>query len=434
MKVRRTALALVIAGALLAGCTAGDSTDESGSDTTGAGGGGTPTTVLTGPSPGVTDDSIKIGVTYVDLESLGDVVNISHGDYEGSYTALFDAVNEAGGIHGRMLEPVIVPINPVGTDSSDAACVELTEDEDVFAVVGFFLDDAVLCPVETHQTAVIGPSQSPERLSRAQAPWYSDAGSTNFQMDIMRAFADAGEFDGTLGVFAGPQQEAQLNDEVLPLLDELGVEVAESAVVDAPPDDITAINAATGVIGERFESAGVDQVLILGTAGLTWASGVEASDYRPQLLLTDPNSILAYTSDAAGRDLSILDGAVAGNLYGPAQNLWELPAMQECIGVLQDAGVDVDEPDSFPPGASDANFTAPFTACRDMALLQALLEAAGEDLNYGTLAAGAEGLEVELPIQPDPLTYGSGEAADGDPTAYIYEWDPDAIDFVLKED
>ena len=92
---------------------------------------------------------------------------ISHGDYEAAYQALFDDINASGGIHGRTLEPVFAPINPVGTDGADAACVELTEDEDVFVVTGFFLDDTVLCPLETHETAVVGGVQTPERLERA---------------------------------------------------------------------------------------------------------------------------------------------------------------------------------------------------------------------------------------------------------------------------
>lgn len=422
-------MAVVTAGALLLGCTAGD--DGAATDTTDASDGSTPASVPTGPAPGVTDTSVKVGVTYVDLASLGNVVTIDHGDYESSYQALFDAINEEGGIHGRTIEAVFAPVNPVGTDSSEAACVELTQDEEVFVIVGFFLDDSVLCPLETHETAVIGPSQTPERLARARAPWFSTAGSSDFQNEIVRAMAEAGEFDGTLGVFGGPAEEDQLNDEILPLLEELGIEVAETAVVDAPPDDVNAINAATGVIAERFRASGVDQVLIVGTAGLTWASGTEAMDYRPQLLLTDSNSILAFASDAAGNDLSILEDAVAGNLYGGPQNLYELPAMQECVATIEEHGGSVPEPDTVPEGEGDL-WVAGFTACRDITLLRALLEEAGEDLNYGTLVAAADGLEVDLPTQPEPHVYGPPPAADGDPTPYLYDWDPEEADFVIR--
>ena len=429
----RTRLAVVAAaGALLLGCTAGD---ESSSDTTAAGsdsaGDATGSTVPAGPAPGVTDDSIKVGVQYVDLASLGDVVTIDHGDYEAAYTALFDDINANGGISGRTVEPVFAGINPVGTEFADAACVQLTEDEQVFAVMGFFLGDGVLCPLETHQTAVIGGSMSPETLERAQAPWYTAEAGTDQTGAVITAFDEGGEFDGTLGVYAGPEDQAQM-DLVLAELDELGIDVAESAVVDAPADDLAAVNAATGVIAQRFESSGVDQVLVIGTAGLTWASGAESLDYRPQLLLTDPNSILAYAGDAAGRDLSVLDDAVAGNLYGGPENIWNLDGMQACNEILTAAGDPIPEPDTITEEGADL-WVAGFTACQNVALFRALVEAAGEDLNYGSLVNGADGLEVDVPNQPEPLTYGPVPAADGDPPAYLFDWDPDVGDFVLRD-
>ncbi|HEY5697306.1 MAG TPA: hypothetical protein VIT01_07335, partial [Acidimicrobiales bacterium] len=105
---------------------------------------------------------------------------------------------------------------------------------------------------------------------------------------------------------------------------------------------------------------------------------------------------------------------------------------QECIGVVEDNGGDVPDPATTPEG--EDLYVSGFTACDDVTLLRALLEAAGEDLNYGTLAAAAEGLEVQLPSEPEPRTYGPPPAADGDPTAYLYDWDPDTVDFVLRED
>ena len=232
--IKKHFAAVVAAAALLIGCTAGDDTAADGtsgsSDTTGGS-----AAVPTGPAPGVTDEAVKVGVTYVDLASLGEVVTIDHGDYEVAYQAMFDDINASGGINGRMIEPVFAPVNPVGTEGAEAACVQLTQDEPVFVVMGFFIDDAVLCPLEAHQTAVIGSTMTAERLERAEAPWFTAEGSTDLQSDIVRAFAEADEFDGTLGVYAGPGEEAQLNDVVLPLLDDLGVDVAESAAAKRRP-------------------------------------------------------------------------------------------------------------------------------------------------------------------------------------------------------
>jgi hypothetical protein len=430
MRLRLPLSCLLAAGALLVGCTAGDS--DTASDDTTAAGGSTPPTFATGPAPGVTDDAIKVGVEFVDLEAIGDIASLDHGDYEAAYQALFDQINEDGGINGRMIEPTIVGVNPVGTDSAAAACTELTEDVQVFVIMGFFTGDAVLCPLETHQTAVFGGEMTPERLARAQAPWYTADVSTDLQTEAIRAMADAGELDGTLGVFGGATEQALIDDEVLPLLDELGIEVAETATTDNEANtDLTASNAQVAVIAERFDAAGIDQVLVVGPSGLAWANGVAATGYRPALRFTSPASVQAYANDES-HDVSMLEGAVGGNGYGGNQNNWALPAMQECIQVVEDAGVPVPEPDSVPEDSGDV-FLAGMEACNNVNLFRQLVEAAGEDLNYGSLAAAVDGLEVDIPGQPEPLTYGPPPAADGDMPAYLFDYDTDIRDFVLRE-
>lgn len=426
--MRKLIVTLMVACVVVAGCTAGD--DQDATDDTGGSSEPTASTAApTGPAPGVTDDTIRVGVTYVDLEAIADVVDIGHGDYEASFQALIDRINADGGIHGRQLESVVVPIDPVGTDSAEAACVQLTEDDPVFIAVGFFLDDAVLCPVATHETAVVGGVITPERQQQATAPWFSNEPSTEFQNDVVRAMAEAGELDGSLGVFSSTGEADQMEEVVLPLLEELGVEVTESAVLDAPDGDVAAANAATAVIAERFESAGVDQVLTIGNSGLAWANGTETLDYRPQLFLTNPDSVLAWAGDEAGHDLSVLDGAVAGNLYGDVHDRFDEEGMAECIQTIRDAGVVVEDPPQG-PSPSSVTYVAPMNTCKQMAILGALLEAAGEDLNYGSLAAGAEGLEVQVPGEPDLRTFGSPPDNDGNPTVYLFEFAPDVRDFV----
>ena len=114
---------------------------------------------LEGSTRGVTDDTIRIGITFPDLTSV-DQMTVNHGDYDATFRALIDKINADGGINGRMIEPVMAPINLSGEGNADAACVQLTEDEEVFVVVGFFLGDASLCYLEGHQQAIIGGSQT----------------------------------------------------------------------------------------------------------------------------------------------------------------------------------------------------------------------------------------------------------------------------------
>ena len=58
--------------------------------------------------------------------------------------------------------PVFAPINPIGTAPAQEACLKLTEDEKVFAAVGFFYFDAPLCYVSQHDTPILGGTMNPD--------------------------------------------------------------------------------------------------------------------------------------------------------------------------------------------------------------------------------------------------------------------------------
>ena len=169
-------------------------------------------------------------------------------------------------------------MNPVGTDSADAACAGSSPRTKTSSrTIGFFNGDAPNCVVGTHQTAVIGGSMTPERLAQAQAPWFSADAGTDLQSEVVRAMADAGEFDDTtLGVYSSQVEEGQVNNEILPLLDEYGVDVTETIISEvADTTDITQSNAAVQTATERFTASGVDTLLVVGDSGLGWANGVE---------------------------------------------------------------------------------------------------------------------------------------------------------------
>ena len=433
MKHLWTRVGLVMAGAaLIAACTAGDET-TSGTTAPTSAPAGAPS--ATGPAPGVTDDAVKVGVTFVDEEALGAVgLELQLGDNEGAYQALFDQINADGGINGRQIEPVYAPIDPTSTSPAEEACVQLTEDEDVFVVIGFFLTDSVRCPVTTHATAVVGGSMTSELLAEAQAPWLTNLADADFPVAILGAMADAGELDGTVGVFANARDQTVTEEQVLPALEDLGVEVAEVGTVDAPADDQAALAANVRTVAERFEASGVDTVVLVGASGQDWPSNMEDDDsYRPSLLFLDQAAVTAFASNAATTDTSVLEGAVSGGGFGPDQASYE--GMADCIATITDAGVEIPAPEDVADDPDDQRFQPAFAACPQVAILQAWLEAAGEDLNYGTLAAVLEdGLDVTLPGDPDPpATFGLPPDADGNPDAYLYRWDEDSQELVIED-
>ena len=82
---------------------------------------------------------------------------------------------------------------------------------------------------------------------------------------------------------------------------------------------------------------------------------------------------------------------------------------------------------------SNQPYQAAFQACPDVALIRAWLEAAGKNLNYGTLESAIDGLKVTIPGDPTERTYGPPPAADGNPTVYFFNWDESKKEFVVDE-
>jgi hypothetical protein len=421
-------LLAVAAAALVAGaCTAGSD------DTTGGTTAGPAATDVTAPSAtfpaddradGVTDDTIRLGVTYVDLESLGDIVNIDHGDYEAAYQAVADAINADGGIHGRQLELVFAPVTPIGTDDADAECVHLTEDEHVFAVLGFVIDDMPLCYVALHDTPLIGGVVTEERLGQAEAPWFSNIpGAESITARLVGAYVEAGVFDdATVGVISLPAEQGLLDDVTVPALEAAGIEPVETATIDAPDGDQAAALAQVAVIAERFDAAGVDTIVTVGNAALTTAQGLAPLAYRPRLVGTGFESVATYIAAEEGFDPTVVEGAVTGG-YATAGVQYDDPLMADCVADVEAAtGETVPDPDDLNPGEPEP-YVSVFAACMQLDLFRQIAEAAGEDLDNGTFGNAGYGLgEIELPGAAGPATYGP-DSLDGSMPIYLLRFD-----------
>ena len=377
---------------------------------------------LEGSTRGVTDDTIRIGITFPDLTSV-DQLSVNHGDYEATFRALIDKINADGGINGRQIEPVIAPINLSGEGNADAVCVQLTEDEEVFVVVGFFLGEAALCYLEGHQQAIVGGSQTEDFLARAQAPWFTTDFGSDFEGDAVAELAESGALAGTVGVAATTGNQPLIEASILPALEAAGIEVVELAYNDAPPTDTAAAEAQNAAILQRFEAAGIDTILTASNDGVGIATALETSSYRPRLLMTNYNAMNSFINDETGRDTSVLEGSVGAGGYGPEQAIIDEPNMADCVQTIKDAGIEWVDPADWTEGPRP--FISARIACWSLSLFQAIATRAGENLNYGTYEEAGNTIgPVQIPGYPDPFNYGPPPSADGDPPLYIWTWDP----------
>ena len=335
-------------------------------------------------APGVSKDDVKIGVSYVDLAAVRAAgINRDHGDYEKAYQTVIDEINAKGGVNGRKIVPVFAGIDPIGTDPAQQACVKLTEDEKVFAVIGQFQGDAPLCYVEQHETPIIGGAITSENLARAKAQWYTlDPSEADLAL-VVDALAKDGAFkNGKVGVVAAAVEKSSTDDVVVPALKRNKISPIV-AINNAPTGDIPAGEVETDAILERFKAEKVKTILAVGQTISQVAQRLADTDYRPRLVATNQGNFAAYVN-TPGSDKGVLEDAVTG---GPGFAYAD-PTLEACRDkVAKATGKTMVE---FPEAGAPSYRTSADTACRYTALFVELAKAAGKNLTTSTFGKAAQ--------------------------------------------
>jgi hypothetical protein len=368
-------------------------------------------------APGVTNDKIQLGVTYVDLESIKDVVNgLNHGDYQKSFTAVIDDLNKNGGINDRKVVPTFAPINPIGTAGGQEACLKLTEDTKVFATVGFFLNDAPLCYVEQHKTPVVGGTITKEYLARAKAPWFTLEAGDEVTSKAIDAFTAEGAFKSQkVGIVSLAQQKGLLDDVVLPALKRNKVK-ATSAVIDVPPSDVVAGRQQADSIIERFKTDKITTILAVDTATQSVGEALGKTSYRPRLVATNNSTYAGYARSNAA-DPSVLTNSISASTGIDFND----PALQKCFGVVEKVTKDKIV-ETTPEGQPEYRVSAQ-SACRNIALFAAIAKKAGKNLTAESFGKAISKLgPVEIPGS-GAVTYDAKTHSFKQPI-FIYRYDP----------
>jgi hypothetical protein len=377
---------------------------------------------------GVTSTSIKVGITYPDVAAIASIINVDPGNYKVAYTTLINQINSRGGINGRKIVPVFAPVDPLGTSGAATACTHLTEDENVFAVLGFFQAADVNCYLVEHGTPIIGASLTAAQSSQAKAPWFNNIISdSELVPKEMAIFKQEGAFAGKkIGVVGTSPDQAEMNL-VIPALHKVNANVVQTAVNSVPDTDKAAFNQEYGVIAEKFKSAGVNTVVAVGNAGASWAQALQLnqSTYHPRIVATDYVDMDAYVTNKLGYEQSIIkDGLTAGG-YAPVADVWNDPTMKRCIATIQAAepGAKINDPVTA-TSSTPVTWTAPELACQQMALFSDFVKAAGKTLTDQTLAKGAKSIsKVIIPGGGGALTFPAGHG-DGNGPVFVYQWNP----------
>jgi ABC-type branched-subunit amino acid transport system substrate-binding protein len=275
---------------------------------------------LTASDRGVTEDTIRLGVLVMDTGGAGNIgIGVAGIDPQGqqaAWQAFIDEVNDRGGVNGRMIEPVYRVYDVLSQDSMRSACLYLTQDERVFAVVdsGGFFGAAVLCVTDENETPLLvtGSTGIPTELfDRSNGRLFTMFMDGRRAMYNLANEADRlGALDGkTIGILTDerpgqPETTAHLET----ALSRLGHDVAYTASLDA---DLSTGASRVPIEVQQMRSAGVDAVILIGSIvyGNQFAQTADSQRWFPQYLVTDWQNA---STDVYGQPMpDSYDGAIA---------------------------------------------------------------------------------------------------------------------------
>lgn len=354
--------------------------------------------VLTASYRGVTPETIKVGISMLDFQFLveNNYAPAGWGDQQGVWQALIDDLNARGGIYGRQIEAVYDFYSPIGSVEAEETCAILTQDNEVFAVLGGFLGPFAgtvdPCIVGTNETMLVGGEITPSEYAQAAAPWYDTNESTDRSTAILLdLLVETGRAEGAK-VFLVTNLAAEPDTPLVQqALADRGIELVESAVIDAPDADQNAQDAIMSVIYERYRASDANTVMLNGnpSAGLRGLQQAGLDGTMP-----------VWANDAAGLenlgesvDRERAQGAITASSASDAE-FWADPAMQECVAITEDAlGVTVKDPADVV--VDDENwFNAVRRYCRVLRLFELLATAAGPELTPDAVTAAVAAGEL----------------------------------------
>jgi hypothetical protein len=274
-------------------------------------GGGTPAGAARGPTPVSQASTSSRGVSAHSINVVFPL--ISFGSLEGEYEIESDAeygeqvkaihlfvnqVNNAGGINGRKINPLIESFDPTNDSEQRSLCKQWTEGTPpVFAVLdglGTWEGANQLCVTQEGHTPMLGQWTTTTNWTDEGAPylWWTGADDA----PILSALVTWGLSSGRLGhglkvgVVVSDQSSDQsaLEQYLLPDLKKIGVTpLVETVAADVNETASTDSDATLAV--ERLKSAGIQSVIPLlpENAFLPYVSSETSQNFFPKLLLSD---------------------------------------------------------------------------------------------------------------------------------------------------
>jgi hypothetical protein len=262
----------------------------------------TPVTKASTSERGVTAHSINVVFPIISLTSVEGQFEVEEdaefGEQIKAIHLFVNQINDAGGINGRTINPMIVQFDPADNTSIRALCKQWTEgNPPVFAVldgVGTLEGDNQLCITQEGHTPMLAQWTTITDWTELGAPYLWWTGPDD--APVLSATVSWGLSSGRLGhgkkvgvvVSDQASDQAALNYYLLPDLRKIGV-TPEVETVAADLGETAGTDSDATLAVERLKADGVQSVIPLlpENAFLPYLGAETSQKYFPQLLLSD---------------------------------------------------------------------------------------------------------------------------------------------------
>jgi hypothetical protein len=266
----------------------------------------TQTTPTTGPNApidktfgnGVTANSIKVGVALVDFKEIEPFTDLIRTDAEQQqiYSAYINNINAHGGINGRKIIPYYKFYSPLGTASIVALCTSFAQDDNVFAVVGSFIDfsgDAQTCIANQERRVLMTFNLTQAIIDKSPAGLIVTPGDIpERSASILIALLEKQKTlaNKTVAVLGDTTESSVVDGTIVPELRKAGVRLGATAVLDVgTTGDTTAAQAQLDSFIERWKTEHVNALFLSGDLASTKQFVVKVKQAFPNMLLMADN-------------------------------------------------------------------------------------------------------------------------------------------------
>jgi len=357
--------------------------------------------ILTASWKGVTEDTVTIAISILDFDALIDMglQEFGWGDQRQMWEFYIEDLNARGGVAGRQVEAVLDFYNPAFAIEAEEACLRMTEDNDVFAVLGAFVgpaQSATPCLTDQEDLVTIGGVMTFDLLEGAKGVWVSSGSAARRNIPIFFDLLDqTGRIDErSIAIVSGQEDAFTTENAILPILAEHGSSVVVDTVNTISTDDVLAEDAFWQTTAEKIKTEGAEILIINGdTTGAI--RGIRDNDLDVEVWVVQSTQLTNLGSTV---DKADADGALALGSASPGE-AWEEPLMVECVGRFREAFPDVEILGPLEVGElDDKPYIQLQSTCRQLVTMELVFNAAGPELTPASVQAAYEGLgDVQIP-------------------------------------